>query len=111
MYAACGTQADVAGKNKLTVIKLTNMTKTYRRGGQESDSEEEEDEDEEEEGMEGDPLLEQCSIEHRGGCVRKGAGGGREGGREGRRAGLGSGNRLPPRNSSFTPCRPLPLPV
>ncbi|EWM28971.1 glutamate-rich wd repeat containing 1 [Nannochloropsis gaditana] len=56
MYAACGTQADVAGKNKLTVMKLTNMTKTYRRGGQESDSEEEE-EDEEEEGMEGRSAL------------------------------------------------------
>jgi len=74
MYAACGTQADARDKNKLTVMKLSEMHKTYKKpkGGEDSDSDEDSDDEDEDEGEAGlniDPLLEQCSIAHRGGYV------------------------------------------
>ena len=74
MYAVCGTQASSSSKNKLTVMKLSDMHKTYKKNpDHDSDSDEEEEgeeeEEEEEEGLDIDPLLEQCSIDHRGGYV------------------------------------------
>lgn len=52
MYAACGTQADHAARNKLTVMKLSEMHKTYRKAendeedGSDSEGEGEDSEDE-----------------------------------------------------------------
>lgn len=96
MYAVCGTQADSAAKNKLTVMKLSEMHKTYRKADEDSDSEAEDGEDSDNEvramyliwwlgltrrlliqyldvnkqGADIDPLLEQRSIDHRGGVNR-----------------------------------------
>ncbi|GAB5029851.1 glutamate-rich wd repeat-containing protein 1 [Nannochloropsis oceanica] len=78
MYAVCGTQANAREKNKLTLMKLSQMHKTYKKpkhadsdSGSDEDSDEESDDDEEEgDGRHVDPLLEQCSIDHRGGVNR-----------------------------------------
>lgn len=49
MYAACGTQADSAARNKLTVMKLSEMHKTYRKADDDSDSEAEDEDDSDDE--------------------------------------------------------------
>jgi ribosome assembly protein RRB1 len=83
MIVASGSQADRADRNKLTIMKLTDLSRTGRRQktekeledeilGEEYDKEEDSDEEIEEDEIEEDvdPVLEHFSLRHSGGVNR-----------------------------------------
>jgi ribosome assembly protein RRB1 len=84
MIVASGSQADRADRNKLTIMKLTDLGRTGRRQktekelddeilGEEYNKDEDSDEEEEEEdeiGEDIDPILEHYSLRHNGGVNR-----------------------------------------
>ncbi|GMH64087.1 hypothetical protein TrRE_jg13022 [Triparma retinervis] len=74
VLAVAGTQADTDAKNKLTLMKLSDLSQTYKKSkGEDSDSEEDDeaiDEDEDEGGRDDDPVLEHVNIPHFGGVNR-----------------------------------------
>ena len=65
MYLICGSQADRIDKNCLTIMKLTELSKTHQPAEDDESAEEDEDEDVEE-----DPVLEHVNIPHHGGVNR-----------------------------------------
>jgi ribosome assembly protein RRB1 len=77
-YVVTGTQADKSDKNKLIVMKWSNLQKTNKDGIEDEDDEEEinqkyrldEDSDSENEDNDGDPELEFRMIKHAGGVNR-----------------------------------------
>jgi len=64
MYAVTGSQADRADKNKLTLLKLSDLHKTQVKN--ESDSESEDDDDNDDD----DPVIEHININHPGAVNR-----------------------------------------
>jgi ribosome assembly protein RRB1 len=63
MYVACGSQADRGDKNKITLLKLSDLHKTQV----EAESDEESDDDDD---LDEDPVLEHVNIPHQGGVNR-----------------------------------------
>ncbi len=83
MIVASGSQADRADRNKLTIMKLSDLARTGGREktqkeledeilGEEYDKEDDSDDEEEEEDIEADvdPILEHFSLRHHGGVNR-----------------------------------------
>lgn len=77
LIAAVGTQADQGGRNSLTVMKLSDLSKVQRETeddilGEEYDPEKEEDSEDEdsEDEIDLDPVVEHYSIPHYGGVNR-----------------------------------------
>lgn len=85
MIVAAGSQADRADRNKLTIMKLSDMCRTGVKEksekqledeilgeeyGKDDDSDEEEEEEDEEEIEDMDPVLEHYSLKHKGGVNR-----------------------------------------
>ncbi|GMH59585.1 hypothetical protein TL16_g02861, partial [Triparma laevis f. inornata] len=68
MFAVAGTQADENNKNKLTVMKLDSLSKTYRKT--DSDSEDDMSDSDSDNENDADPILSHCSIPHFGGVNR-----------------------------------------
>lgn len=61
----CGTQADRADRNTITMLKLSDLHKT-----QTFDSEDERSDDEDDDQMDDDPIMEHVHINHQGGVNR-----------------------------------------
>lgn len=75
VLAIAGTQADADNKNKLTLMKLSDLGQTYKKSkGGDSDSDEDDEAmdegDDENEGRDDDPVLEHVNIPHFGGVNR-----------------------------------------
>lgn len=64
MYIVSGSQADKADKNKITLMKLSDLHRSHIQ--QDSDGENEEEDDDEDE----DPTIEHLNIPHQGGVNR-----------------------------------------
>lgn len=62
MYMVAGTQADKANKNKISILKLSDLHR--------SENEDEEDENDDESETEDDPIVEEKTIPHYGGINR-----------------------------------------
>jgi len=63
MFACCGTQADRADKNKITLLKMSDLHKTQVK--------EDDDEESEDSNTEDDPVLDHCHIAHPTGGVNR----------------------------------------
>ena len=79
LIAAIGTQADRAEKNKLTILKLSDLGRVKKQNDDDNDDEWEEydkdnksdeDDEDDEEDVDYDPVLEHFSIPHNGGVNR-----------------------------------------
>lgn len=76
MICAVGTQADKADKNRLTLMKLSDLAKTNIKSKDDDemekayDDEDSEDENDDDEDQDVDPTLEHISIKHKGGVNR-----------------------------------------
>lgn len=66
MYAVCGSQADRADKNKLTLLKLSDLHKTQVKDDSDEESGDEEDDDH----VDDDPTIEHIDVKHAGGVNR-----------------------------------------
>jgi ribosome assembly protein RRB1 len=64
MYAAMGSQADTAGKNKLTLLKASSLHRTKNDGRSDDDDSDSDDD------LADDPVLEHRSVKHHGGVNR-----------------------------------------
>ncbi|KAG5459237.1 MAG: WD40-repeat-containing domain protein, partial [Olpidium bornovanus] len=64
VYAVAGTQADSPEKNEVYVMKMSQLNRTARDAGEDSDSEDDDG------GLDDDPILEHRVIPHRGGVSR-----------------------------------------
>eukprot|EP01041_Mallomonas_annulata_P004460 gene4459-8883_t len=64
LYAVCGSQADKSDKNKLTLLKLSDMHKTQIKDDSEDESDDEGDD------LEDDPTIEHINVNHSGGINR-----------------------------------------
>lgn len=68
MFIVTGSQADRAEKNKITLLKVSDLNKTYVKP--ESDDENSDDEDDDDEGLDDDPTIEHINVNHQGGVNR-----------------------------------------
>lgn len=68
MFMVTGSQADRAEKNKITLLKVSDLNKTYVKP--ESDDENSDDEDDDDEGLDDDPTIEHINVNHQGGVNR-----------------------------------------
>jgi ribosome assembly protein RRB1 len=65
MFAVTGSQADRPEKNKITLLKLSDLHKTQTSGGDDSDSESDDDDN-----LDEDPTIEHINVPHHGGVNR-----------------------------------------
>jgi ribosome assembly protein RRB1 len=68
MFMVTGSQADRADKNKITLLKISDLNKTYVKA--ESDDENSDDEEDDDEGLDDDPTIEHINVNHHGGVNR-----------------------------------------
>jgi ribosome assembly protein RRB1 len=66
MFLAAGSQADRAENNKITLLSLRDLHKTY----QAPDDDDSDDDDDDDDGLDEDPVLDHVCIPHRG-CVNR----------------------------------------
>ena len=71
MYAVCGTQADRADQNKLTLMKMSELHKMRRTGGDDDmdddeDEDDDDDDDDDDDAADDDPVLAHASVPHPG---------------------------------------------
>lgn len=69
MFMVTGSQADRADKNKITLLKVSDLNKTHVKAESDDENSDEE-EDDDDEGLDDDPTIEHMNINHHGGVNR-----------------------------------------
>ena len=70
MFLACGSQAERADRNCVTLLKLTDLNKTQEKGSDDEDSDDDNDDNNSDDDLDDDPVMQHTNIPHRGGVNR-----------------------------------------